>query len=204
MADKKDTGYESSEAFAPTTKKTKNIPTRLEIMESMFSVGSIPLSKYIDEMYKKSTDFTLQKTQIEDLTKAQISFHETELYEVFKHVQVKNKQSIEVKDLSEPAGGEDDVRDFLKYSEMNQEESLAVSDTDKVDEKFKPRDGGYHQRDIIAHTMVRNDPRLLKMRAGGIKKELQKKSNVFTSGYNDWWRKQTIFPKSKPGRNPKI
>ena len=54
MADKKDKGYESSEAFAPTTKKTKNIPTRLEIMDSMFSVGSIPLSKYIDEMYKKN------------------------------------------------------------------------------------------------------------------------------------------------------
>jgi len=67
----------------------------------------------------------------------------------------------------------------------------------------KPREGGYNLRDDFAIQQVKDRPELLEMRAGGIKKELKKASNLFTSGYADWWRNNPIFNKSKPGRNPK-
>ncbi|MEI6068488.1 MAG: hypothetical protein WCP96_14185 [Methylococcaceae bacterium] len=67
----------------------------------------------------------------------------------------------------------------------------------------KPRDGGYKLRDEFAIEQVKDWPELLEMRAGMIKVELQNASNLFTSGYDEWWRKNPVFNKSKPGRNPK-
>jgi hypothetical protein len=67
----------------------------------------------------------------------------------------------------------------------------------------KPREGGYKLRDDFAIQQVKDKPELLKMRAGMIKIELRKASNLFISGYSDWWRSNPIFPKSEPGRNSK-
>ena len=67
----------------------------------------------------------------------------------------------------------------------------------------KPREGGYKLRDDFAIQQVKDKPELLKMRAGMIKTELRKASNLFISGYSDWWRNNPIFPKSEPGRNSK-
>ena len=63
-----------------------------------------------------------------------------------------------------------------------------------------PRNNGYYERDKNAIQQVKDRPELLKMRAGAIKEELQKASNLFTSGIEDWWRDNPIFPKSKAGR----
>lgn len=67
----------------------------------------------------------------------------------------------------------------------------------------KPRMGGYKERDDFAIKLVESRPGLLGMRPGKIKTELQQASNLFTSGYTDWWRNNTIFKKGTPGRNPK-
>jgi hypothetical protein len=67
----------------------------------------------------------------------------------------------------------------------------------------KPRNNGYGKRDKEAIELVKQRPEMITMRPGVIKKELQAKSTLFLSGYNDWWRENPIFPKGKGGRNPK-
>ena len=69
--------------------------------------------------------------------------------------------------------------------------------------KYVPRAGGYKERDEFVIEQVKDRPELLTMRAGEIKKELQKTSKIFIGGYDSWWRNNPVFPKSKPGRNPK-
>ena len=63
-----------------------------------------------------------------------------------------------------------------------------------------PRNNGYYERDKNAIQQVKDRPELLKMRAGEIKKELQKTSKIFIGGYDGWWRNNPVFPKSKAGR----
>ncbi|MFI3136862.1 MAG: hypothetical protein QX197_08795 [Methylococcaceae bacterium] len=70
-------------------------------------------------------------------------------------------------------------------------------------EVTKPRIGGYKNRDEFVIKLVKSRPELLAMRPGQIKVALQAASNLFTSGYADWWRNNPIFEKGKPGRNPK-
>lgn len=67
----------------------------------------------------------------------------------------------------------------------------------------KPREGRYKPRDEFAIQQVKDRPELLEMRAGMIETELKEASNLFTSGYDSWWRKNPVFNKSEPGRNPK-
>ena len=69
--------------------------------------------------------------------------------------------------------------------------------------KYMPRAGGYKERDEFAIKLVKDRPELLDKRAGEIKAELLKASNIFIVGIADWWRDNPIFPKSAPGRNPK-
>jgi hypothetical protein len=83
-------------------------------------------------------------------------------------------------------------------------ELVSIQNDDEINSKFLPRRGGYKERDDYAVKLVKIRPELLEMRSGKIKTELQKISNLFTSGYDSWWRHNPIFPKSKPGRNPKI
>ncbi len=78
---------------------------------------------------------------------------------------------------------------------------LSIADDVDTGTDTKPREGGYKKRDIFAIKLVKVRPELLTMRAGAIKAELQKASNIFTSGIDDWWRNNPIFPKSEAGRN---
>ncbi|MEI6334295.1 MAG: hypothetical protein WCS87_07025 [Methylococcaceae bacterium] len=82
-------------------------------------------------------------------------------------------------------------------------EALRIGTGNHAGTEPKPRDGGYKLRDEFAIEQVKDKPELLEMRAGMIKVELQKASNLFTSGYDEWWRKNPVFNKSEPGRNPK-
>jgi hypothetical protein len=86
--------------------------------------------------------------------------------------------------------------------EKNEPQTEAMGNGGAVDDTVKPREGGYKQRDEFAIEQVKNKPELLGMRPGKIKTELQTASNLFTSGYSDWWRNNPIFAKGTPGRNP--
>jgi len=76
-------------------------------------------------------------------------------------------------------------------------------DTGVFDHTVKPRQGGYKVRDELAIELVRDNPELLELRPGQIKARLEAASNLFLSGYTDWWRNNPIFKKGAPGRNPK-
>jgi hypothetical protein len=74
----------------------------------------------------------------------------------------------------------------------------------KTNSTLIPRDGGYKERDEFAIKLIAKNPELLDMRPKEIKaKLLELNPKIFTNGINDWWRKQRIFPKGKPGRVPK-
>lgn len=85
----------------------------------------------------------------------------------------------------------------------NQQVNIDAGTGNHAGTEPKPREGGYNLRDEFAIRQVKDRPELLEMRAGMIKAELQKASNLFTSGYGDWWRKNPVFNKSEPGRNSK-
>lgn len=72
-----------------------------------------------------------------------------------------------------------------------------------IDKPIMPRTNGYAERDEIAISLVEKNQVTLSMRPHEIKAALQAESTLFLSGYDDWWRNNPIFPKGKPGRNPK-
>jgi hypothetical protein len=92
-----------------------------------------------------------------------------------------------------------DVHTIERFRDMGGQQPLVAANARKV----ILREGGYKRRDEFAMNEVINNPKMLLMRAGEIKKILQKISKLFTSGYSDWWRNNPIFDKSSPGRNPK-
>ncbi len=65
---------------------------------------------------------------------------------------------------------------------------------------IRPRTGHYEQRDIIAIKLVKDNPKLLSMRKDAIKKELIVVTGFQVAGFDDWWRLNPVFPKSKQGR----
>ena len=91
----------------------------------------------------------------------------------------------------------DEWADYL----MSQAEP--VPDADAGSCATKPREGGYKERDEFAIKLVNDRPELLVMRPGEIKTKLQAASKLFISGYDGWWRKNPVFDKGMPGRNPK-
>ena len=83
--------------------------------------------------------------------------------------------------------------------------SESVSAEESNGESFQelaitPRTGGYATRDNFVIKLIENKPELLGMRPFEIKATLKATSNLFTSGYPDWWRNNPIFKKGKPGR----
>ena len=93
--------------------------------------------------------------------------------------------------------------DYCQPKPTFDRQTLTNSDTGNHAGTTEPREGHYKLRDEFAIQQVKDRPELLEMRAGGVKKELKKASNLFTSGYDGWWRKNPVFNKSDPGRNPK-
>lgn len=77
-------------------------------------------------------------------------------------------------------------------------------DTGADKQTFKARSNGYKARDEFVIELIKDKPGLLTLRAGEIKKILQKASNLFSSGYPDWWRYNPIFKKDKGGRHKLI
>ncbi|MBT4146713.1 MAG: hypothetical protein HOE45_07550 [Gammaproteobacteria bacterium] len=98
----------------------------------------------------------------------------------------------------------------LRMGDVGNSKGLIEADNQQVnvdsgafDGTFKPRQDGYKVRDVLAIKLVEDNPKLLQMRPGEIKPRLEAASNLFLSGYQDWWRKNPIFKKGTPGRNPK-
>ena len=99
------------------------------------------------------------------------------------------KQNFTLKELHDFLGDEAPVGLIEQVSSKNININITPN-------KYVPRAGGYKERDEFVIEQVKDRPELLDMRAGEIKTELQKISNLFTSGYSDWWRDNPIFPKS--------
>ena len=88
------------------------------------------------------------------------------------------------------------------YWDDDEQEAETLVDAGADNTALESREGGYWERDNFAIELIKKRPELLKLRRGGIKAELQKASDFFKNGrFNDWWRKQKIFPKGKGGRN---
>jgi len=98
---------------------------------------------------------------------------------------------------------DEEERYWLNYIKEEKTKPETVEDDSVGSDATKPREGGYKERDEFAIELVKNRPELLGMRPGAIKADLQAASNLFTSGYPDWWRNNPIFPKGKSGANPK-
>ena len=97
-----------------------------------------------------------------------------------------------------------EINRLLGYQPTDEQQADAVEDVGTGNHAgTEPRIGHYKERDEFAIELVKDRPDLLEMRAGMIKAELLKASNIFTSGIDDWWRDNPIFPKSEAGRNPK-
>ena len=94
------------------------------------------------------------------------------------------------------------MRNVGKWFETEPQDE-AGGDAGAGSDATKPREGGYKERDEFAIKRVKDTPELLRMRPLAIKTKLQAASNLFTSGYDSWWRDNPIFPKGKAGRNPK-
>ncbi|MEI6267594.1 MAG: hypothetical protein WCP01_01845 [Methylococcaceae bacterium] len=87
---------------------------------------------------------------------------------------------------------------------VNFGESVTIVNQDSKNQPFKPREGRYKERDEAAIKLVEEMPTLLAMRPQSVQAKLQEaKPKLFTNGYDNWWRKNPVFPKSTAGRNPK-
>jgi hypothetical protein len=90
------------------------------------------------------------------------------------------------------------------YDERNAGAMLESNSEKNMQElTLTPRSGGYAARDNFVIKLIENRPELLGMRPFEIKAILKATSNLFTSGYPDWWRNNTIFKKGKPGQPKK-